>query len=152
VDSKAYHILQTGFYMILAAIPITIGVYGASRPDKDGKMAGLSRFIDSFSYYKEKWTERNTLHVNAIEQAAFNKNLDLNSTPSKHIELKFPEYVSHCKVSSYADWGRIFNTGSPMNIVAGQGPRNMDALVAHYQKANVEEEERKARVAAAKRN
>jgi hypothetical protein len=56
------------------------------------------------------------------------------------------------KHASCADCGRIFNTGSPFNIVAGQGPRNMDALVAHYQKANVVEEERKARVAAAKRN
>jgi hypothetical protein len=93
VDLEAYRVIQAGFFIILAAIPITIGVYGASRPNKDGTPAGFSRFIDSFSYYKEKWTERNTLHVNAIEQAAFNRNLDHNSTPSKHVELKFPEYV-----------------------------------------------------------
>jgi hypothetical protein len=84
---------QTGFFVILAAIPISLGVYAVSRPDKDGKMAGFSRFIDSYSHYREKWAARNTLHTAAIEQAGFNKNLYLRSTPSKHVELRFPEYV-----------------------------------------------------------
>lgn len=39
--------------------------------------------------------------------------------------------------------GRIFNTGSPFNVVAGQGPRNMDQLVAHYDKLNADEEVKK---------
>jgi hypothetical protein len=38
---------------------------------------------------------------------------------------------------------RIFNTGSPYNVSAGQGPRNMDKLVAHYEKLNAEAEEKK---------
>jgi hypothetical protein len=38
---------------------------------------------------------------------------------------------------------RIFNTGSPFNVVAGQQPRNMDELVSHYEKLNREEEEKK---------
>jgi hypothetical protein len=45
--------------------------------------------------------------------------------------------------------GRVFNTGSPFNVVAGQGSRDMDALVAHYQKTNLDEEERKAKAATA---
>jgi hypothetical protein len=40
---------------------------------------------------------------------------------------------------------RIFNTGSPWNNVAGQGPRNIDQLVAHYEKLNADEEEKKVR-------
>jgi len=38
---------------------------------------------------------------------------------------------------------RIFNTGSPYNVVAGQGTRGMDALVAHYEKENRNEDERR---------
>lgn len=45
---------------------------------------------------------------------------------------------------------RIFNTGSPHNIVAGQQPRNMDQLVAHYEKLNSDEEERKVKALAEK--
>jgi hypothetical protein len=38
---------------------------------------------------------------------------------------------------------RIFNTGSPYNVSAGQGARNMDELVAHYEKQNAEREEKR---------
>jgi hypothetical protein len=47
---------------------------------------------------------------------------------------------------------RIFNTGSPYNITAGQGPRNMDAVVAHYEKLNAEVEEKKAKALAEKKS
>lgn len=47
-------------------------------------------------------------------------------------------------------WLRIFNTGSPFNVVAGQGARGVDEMVAHYQKLNTEEGERKAKALAAK--
>jgi len=39
---------------------------------------------------------------------------------------------------------RIFNTGSPHNVVAGQGGGNIDQLVAHYDKLNSDAEEKKA--------
>ena len=45
---------------------------------------------------------------------------------------------------------RIFNTGSPYNVSAGQGPRNMDSVVAHYEKLNADAEEKKAKALAAK--
>lgn len=44
---------------------------------------------------------------------------------------------------------RIFNTGSPYNVVAGQGPRGMDALVAHYENENRTEEARREAATAA---
>jgi hypothetical protein len=46
---------------------------------------------------------------------------------------------------------RVFNTGSPWNVPAGHGARNMDQLVAHYEKKNADEEERKAKLLAEKR-
>ncbi|KAH8751776.1 NADH-ubiquinone oxidoreductase 17.8 kDa subunit [Hyaloscypha finlandica] len=121
--------LGTAFYVVLAAVPLSIGVYAVSRTGADGKMTGLSKVIDSYSHYKEKWAARNNLHVAMVEQAAFDRNLFQSTPGSKHVELKFPE---------------IFNTGSPFNVVAGQGARNMDQLVAHYDKLNADEEAKKA--------
>ncbi|KAF4632638.1 hypothetical protein G7Y89_g5482 [Cudoniella acicularis] len=122
--------LGAGFFIVLAAIPITLGVYAVSRADKNGKPAGLSTFIDGYSYYKEKWAARNTLHTAAIEQAAFDRNLFHSSKGTKHVDLRFPE---------------IFNTGSPFNVIAGQGARGLDEMVAHYEKLNADEVERKAK-------
>lgn len=54
----------------------------------------------------------------------------------------------HWVFSREADGGcrcRIFNTGSPWNIPAGQGGANLDKLIAHYEKKNVEAEERKVK-------
>lgn len=33
---------------------------------------------------------------------------------------------------------RIFNTGSPYNVPAGQGGGNLTALIAYYEKKNAE--------------
>lgn len=62
------------------------------------------------------------------QQAAFDRNLFQGTARVRHIDLKFPE---------------IFNTGSAMNVPAGQGGANLDRLVAHYQKLNRETEERR---------
>ncbi|KAH8820333.1 NADH-ubiquinone oxidoreductase 17.8 kDa subunit [Xylogone sp. PMI_703] len=119
--------LGTTFWFAIGLIPATVVVYTASRPSKDGSQPALSRFIDGYSSWKDQWTSRNTLHTNMIEQAAHDRIL-INSSPgSPTVNLKFPE---------------VFNTGSPHNVVAGQGPRSMDSLIAHYRKRNAEEDER----------
>jgi hypothetical protein len=76
---------------VLAAIPISLGVYAASRTTSDGKIPGLSKVIDGYSYYKQKWAARNTLHTAMVEQAAFDRNLFQSTPGSKHVNLKFPE-------------------------------------------------------------
>jgi hypothetical protein len=78
---------------VLAAIPISLGVYAASRTTADGKVPRLSKIIDSYSYYKEKYAARNTLHTAMTEQAAFDRNLFQSTPGTKTVELKFPEYV-----------------------------------------------------------
>lgn len=55
-----------------------------------------------------------------------------------------------CAKTDCADWCvlrkcRLFNTGSPWNIPAGQGGANLDKLIAHYERKNYEEEEKKVR-------
>jgi len=110
-------------------------------------MTGFSKIIDGYSHYKEKWAARNNLHIAMVEQAAFDRNLFQSTPGRKHVDLKFPEYDSLSPLNTNnINKCRIFNTGSPYNVVAGQGPRNMDQLVAHYDKLNADEEARKAEV------
>jgi hypothetical protein len=85
--------MQTQFYVVLAAVPFSIAVYTAAQKTPDGKVPGLSTLIDKYSDYKEKWAARNTLHTAMIEQAAFDRNLYQSSSGTKHVDLKFPEYV-----------------------------------------------------------
>jgi hypothetical protein len=54
-------------------------------------MPGISKIIDSYSYYTNKWAARNALHTAMVEQAAFDRNLFYNSKTSTHVDLKFPE-------------------------------------------------------------
>ena len=82
---------QIQLYLVLALIPATYVVYQLSRTSEDGKAPGLSKIIDSYSYYKERWAARNTLHTAMIEQAALDRNLFQNSKGTAHIDLKFPE-------------------------------------------------------------
>jgi hypothetical protein len=45
--------------------------------------------------------------------------------------------------SELTDIHRIFNTGSPWNVPAGQGGANIDHLIAKYEKEAFEQNERK---------
>ncbi|KAM3074845.1 hypothetical protein ACMFMG_008258 [Clarireedia jacksonii] len=120
--------LGLGFFIVLAAIPVSIGVYQFAQPSADGSPSSITKMIDGFSYYKERNAERNALHVNAIEKAAADRHLFNNSAGARTVNLKFPE---------------TFNSGSPFNVPAGHGARNMEDLVAHYTKLNQESDEKR---------
>ncbi|KAI9838687.1 MAG: hypothetical protein M1819_005001 [Sarea resinae] len=120
--------LGAGFFIALSALPFSYLVYKISRPSSEGEKPLLTRVIESYSEYKEKWIARNTLHTSMIEQAAFDRNLFQSGNRDGKVELKFPE---------------IFNTGSPYNVPAGHGGANIDKAIAHYEAANAAEEERK---------
>ncbi|KAI9677911.1 MAG: hypothetical protein M1829_002408 [Trizodia sp. TS-e1964] len=124
--------LGTSFYIVIALIPLSYGVYLLARPSTEGVDPPLTRLMNYYSDYNDSWVRRNTLHTKMIEQAAFDRNLFQSSPGSKVVELRFPE---------------IFNSGSPYNVSAGQGV-NLDKLIAHYEKQNRENEERKLRVLA----
>ncbi|KAI9048163.1 hypothetical protein LZ554_007958 [Drepanopeziza brunnea f. sp. 'monogermtubi'] len=130
--------LGTQFFVALAIVPLSLGVYAVSRPDAQGHPRGFSNFIGSYyTEYKDRWAQTNTIHTAALEAAAFDRNLFQSTPGTKHVDLRFPE---------------ILNTGSPFNVSAGQGPRNMDALVAHYEKQNSDAEEKKVKALAAKQS
>lgn len=83
---------QAQFYVVLAIIPLSLGVYAASRPDANGHPRGFSNFIGSYySEYKEKWAAQNTLHTAVLEKAAFDRNLFQSTPGTKHVDLRFPE-------------------------------------------------------------
>jgi len=120
--------LGTGFFILLAGVPIVLGVYSLSRPSANGDLKGFSKMIHKYQEYKDSLERKNGAHVAMLEQAAFDRNLFQSDKGSSHIDLRFPE---------------IFNTGAPWNVPAGHGPRNIDQLVAHYEKKNAEAEEAK---------
>jgi hypothetical protein len=124
-----------GFYIILGVIPASIAIYTLSRPDRDGNFTGITTLMKKYSDMQEHWTERNTLHTKALEDAAFQRNLFQSEKGTMHVDLRFPE---------------IFNTGSPYNVPAGHRARNLEELVAHYEKKNADEDERRLKASAAK--
>lgn len=73
---------------------MSIFIYRISRPDGEGKPSGISRLIGKYTEMSETWNERNALRTAMVEQAAHDKHLLLNAPRNKHVELKFPEYVS----------------------------------------------------------
>ncbi|KAH0545064.1 hypothetical protein FGG08_000835 [Glutinoglossum americanum] len=118
----------------LGIIPFSLMVYQLSRPSENGEHNALTKLIESYSDYRDRWTERNALHTRMAEQAAFDRNLFQSSAGTKMVELRFPE---------------IFNNGAPWNVPAGH-QANLDKLIAHYHKQNRDEEERKQQALAAK--
>ncbi len=87
----------------MGAIPLSIFFYSISRPGEDGKPTGISSLIGKYTEMSETWSERNALRTAAYEQAAHDKHLLYNAPRNKHIELKFPEYVSPSNSSHFLD-------------------------------------------------
>ncbi|QIW96923.1 hypothetical protein AMS68_002441 [Peltaster fructicola] len=115
----------------LLCIPAAIGLYTISQPGKNGEQAYFSRVITQvYADYAKKNEERNTLHTDAIEQAAADRALFLNHSTAnaKHIDLRFYDQ---------------FNNGAPHNIPAGHGHANIDAVIEKYQREAYEANERK---------
>ncbi|KAI9846485.1 MAG: hypothetical protein M1837_003905 [Sclerophora amabilis] len=121
---------QKGFYITLAVVPLSLAAFKFSRSGDEGTQPLFTRIIEGYKGYKQSWTDRNTLHTDMIEQAAFDRNLFQSARGSRTVELRFPE---------------IFNTGSPYNVIAGQGGANLDNLIAHYENRNRDVEEAKVK-------
>ena len=86
--------MQAAFYVAIGAIPLSIFFYSISRPNEDGKPTGIAGLIQKYTDLSETWQERNANRTAMIEQAAHDRHLLYNAPRNKHIELKFPEYVS----------------------------------------------------------
>ncbi|OCL10644.1 hypothetical protein AOQ84DRAFT_387355 [Glonium stellatum] len=115
-----------GFFISIAAIPAAYALYKFSRMNTDEK-PWFTRLIESYSDLKATWAERNDLHTRAIELAASDRNLFVNSAPNYHAELRFPD---------------MMNVGSPYNVPAGSGV-NLGKVIAKYEKEYYEEQAKK---------
>ncbi|KAF4309081.1 hypothetical protein GTA08_BOTSDO02680 [Botryosphaeria dothidea] len=119
---------STGFYVAIGLIPTAVLFYHWTGSASDeGRKPYFTRMISAYDGYKQEWADRNKLHTDMIEQAAFDRNLFLNTTPRRHVDLTFPEQ---------------FNTGSPYNVPAGS-QADITKVVEHYEKVNYEENARK---------
>jgi hypothetical protein len=83
---------QVSVYACLAVIPASYFVYSMSRPGPNGEPTSFTKFLANFDYFQQN-EERNSARTKAIEQAAHDKHLFLNSGRNLHVELKTPEYV-----------------------------------------------------------
>ncbi|KAI9709356.1 MAG: hypothetical protein M1820_003476 [Bogoriella megaspora] len=119
--------LGRGFYITLASVPAFYFIYRFQTSDPD-KKPYFTQLMEKYKDWRELWVERNDRHVKMIEQAAFDRNLFMNTKPSRNVELKYPEFL---------------NQGSPWNVPAGHGSANIDAVIEHYQKKNFEENEKR---------
>ncbi|MCJ1449789.1 hypothetical protein MMC28_000117 [Mycoblastus sanguinarius] len=127
--------LGRGFYVSIAALALSFALYKFSRssssdPSKAGDPSQqplITRAIQHYNYWQDEFARRNTMHTKMVEQAAEERNLFQSSPWTHHIDLRFPE---------------IFNTGSPYNIPAGHSA-DLEVLKAHYEKKNVEAQEKR---------
>ncbi|KAF4552319.1 Hypothetical protein D9617_10g073000 [Elsinoe fawcettii] len=116
-----------GFFIALAAVPLTIAAYQFTA---SGGKPAFTRLIESYTSKEETWDKRNDLHTQAVEVAANDRALFFNGdfSRSRYIDLRYPEAM---------------NTGSPFNVPAGHGSGNIDAAIAKFEKQNYEENARK---------
>ncbi|KAF1808068.1 hypothetical protein P152DRAFT_462942 [Eremomyces bilateralis CBS 781.70] len=106
--------LGKGFWVTLAAIPTGALLYNILA---SGEKPFITRWIESYGHWQNKWAETNALRSAYIQQAREDRNIIVNSKYRGPSELNGAE---------------VFNAGSPYNVPAGHGI-NLDKLVEHYE-------------------
>ena len=90
---------QRGFYVSIAALAFSFALYKFSRSSSSDSSAKgepskqplLTRAIAYYDYWQDEYARRNAMHTKMVEQAGADRNLFQNSSPTRHIEFKFPE-------------------------------------------------------------
>jgi hypothetical protein len=86
-------LLQTTFYVCLGILPASLLLYQAVQPGKDGEPVAITKWLHSFWYMQEEWTQRNALHTKAVEEAGFDRTLFFHADRKPFTDLKYPEYA-----------------------------------------------------------
>jgi len=92
-------IIQRGFYVAIAAIPVSFAIYKFTYSDPSSKPY-LHQIIEKYSDFKNQWDDRNALHTVMIEQAAHDRNLFQSERVDTEVELRFPEWVNPLRLYS----------------------------------------------------
>jgi hypothetical protein len=76
-------------------VPVAfLGLNWATSGDKEPYFTRM--ITNTYNKYANTWADRNNIHTEMIEQAAADRVLFLNeaSQSVRHVDLRFPEYVS----------------------------------------------------------
>ena len=92
---------QPLFYVGVAGLPLAFLTLNYATSGDEPYFTRLIK--DTYNGYSTKWAQRNDVHTQMVEQAAADRVLFLNeaSQTTRHVELRFPEYVRfYCKPTS----------------------------------------------------
>lgn len=78
--------------MALSLVPIGFLMYKFSGPGHY-EHKYLTRVINSYDGYRKDAAHIAALHTDALEQAAADRNLFVNTERAQNVTLRFPEYV-----------------------------------------------------------
>ncbi|KAK2738624.1 hypothetical protein FQN57_006942 [Myotisia sp. PD_48] len=107
-----------GFYVAVASIPVGLALYKYTTSDPNTQ-PWLTRIISHYADNESEWERRNALHTLAIERAADDRHLFFSQSQSTTIDLSCPE---------------LFNSGSPINMSAGNSAGDLTKVVEFYEK------------------
>jgi hypothetical protein len=85
--------------MAVALVPIGYLLYQFTGPG-NYEHKYLTRVINSYDHYRTEAAQINALHTDALELAAADRNLFINSKRAENVTLKFPEYVMAANIQS----------------------------------------------------
>ncbi|CAI4216681.1 unnamed protein product [Parascedosporium putredinis] len=71
--------LGTGLIIAVAGLPLSCLLYFAARRGENGEEPAITRWLRKYQSLNEVWLERNTLHSQAVQQAAADKLLFLTA-------------------------------------------------------------------------
>ena len=89
--------LGRGFYIAVAALPLSFAFYKYSRssagdPSDPASQPWLTRVIHSYDHWQDEYARRGVLHTAMVEQAAHDRHLFYGTKGSKVVDVG-PEYV-----------------------------------------------------------
>lgn len=81
---------QKGFYISVAAVPVSFALYQLGQSNTDD-LPFISRIIDAWTTKEQEWTQRNSLHSAAVQQAAMDRHLFQSESTNEEVNLRYPE-------------------------------------------------------------
>jgi hypothetical protein len=116
----------------LAIVPVSVVAYTIAA-SSDAPF--LTSLIQAYQTREAELARRNILNQTAVEQAAMDRHLFV--TRSQDVsgpDLVYPEcvYVPQPLFTQINPEYRMFNSGSPWNVAAGQGGADLSHLIEHY--------------------
>ena len=75
----------------MAGLPLGCLLWYIAQPGKNGETPAITRWINSYHNWNDVWEERGTLHSQAVQQAAHDRQLFMAAPRSTYHEPRYPE-------------------------------------------------------------